>query len=431
MIKLFIFSIISLTLLTAEEYHRVPSPLPLPETTILKRDSINYDEERLHQFLLDGDIFSFLAYSSESMKSFSLRERRLVLNSLFNVSTPREFDGIKIALLLPENIIGRYSSFTTKAVTSYLLSKKSEFQLKNYFIKDESNETVSSALEEIMRDEVQFVVALMSINGAKVVNELSPNLFIYFPTVNRSKVETDSNYLYFGGIDYQRQIENLLSYYKGGQIALYYDASSRGEELNSIVMRELNISHPDANITMVKSISKSDSDFSKIYKDNNDTVGSSYFLNTTKVKSSILLAQLTSFDQEPELILSTQNNYTPILLSMTQYADRKSMIIANSISGSFDETIGDINSLLNNDIHYDWINYSTTVGVDYFYHLMSGEERSYRESIVNNQINYTIRFMKPIEAKFLEVVPVFDGEEDEVQTPNDEVVVETEPKDIN
>ena len=79
------------------------------------------------------------------------------------------------------------------------------------------------------------------------------------------------------------------------------------------------------------------------------------------------MSQLTLYDANATNILSTQINYDPLLFSMTQYKDRKTMIIANSITSQNNVFI-ETNSLLGNDIVYDWINYTTTIGVDYFMH---------------------------------------------------------------
>jgi len=85
---------------------------------------------------------------------------------------------------------------------------------------------------------------------------------------------------------------------------------------------------------------------------------------------------------------------------MTQYRDRKNMIIANSITHNNDELI-EINSFLSNDIVYDWINYTTTVGVDYFSNIMSGQNREYAIEIQNNQMVYPIVLVKPSASKFI------------------------------
>ncbi len=86
---------------------------------------------------------------------------------------------------------------------------------------------------------------------------------------------------------------------------------------------------------------------------------------------------------------------------MTQPIDRENLVTANSISNSHRE-IADTNYLFNNDIVYDWINYSATIGTDLFYHLITGKPRIYSEPIENNQVIYTIHMMRSREREFYE-----------------------------
>ena len=86
---------------------------------------------------------------------------------------------------------------------------------------------------------------------------------------------------------------------------------------------------------------------------------------------------------------------------MTQYGDRKNMIVANSISINKD-MITEANALLSNDIVYDWINYSTTVGIDLFFNAITNTPREYPLSLVNNQISYPINLVKPSYARFVD-----------------------------
>lgn len=404
MIKSLIIINIFISIVFANQEAKIKSSIPIPETKILKKNVNNCDNICLNKFILDEQIFSFLANVPDKVNNFALKEQKLILQSIFNIKNHNEsFGSLKIALLLPEKVIGRYSSSTTKAVFSYLLTKKSKFQIKSFFIDKEDNQSISKALENINKDNFKFVIAPMTLKGAKIISKLSPQTFIFFPTIHASKIKSRSKYLFFGGIDYNAQIQKLLTYQKNRRIALFYDNSVVGRKLNSTVILKLKKSLPNTRISINRAVSKKTSEFSQIFKDNNRTVGLSYFLNTTVVQSSILLAQLTSFDQEPSLILSTQINYTPTLLSMTQPSDRNKVLIANSISKINDRYITDANSLLNNDIIYDKINYSTTVGLDYFFHLITGKERIYKEVMIENQIRYSIRIMKPLRSKFAEI----------------------------
>ena len=90
------------------------------------------------------------------------------------------------------------------------------------------------------------------------------------------------------------------------------------------------------------------------------------FLNTPLINSSIILSQITYYDIQTQGIYSTQINYNPTLLSITQAKDRDNMYIANSI-GKLEDSFVEEAKLLNADLEYDWINYATALGIEYFY----------------------------------------------------------------
>ena len=115
------------------------------------------------------------------------------------------------------------------------------------------------------------------------------------------------------------------------------------------------------------------------------------------------MSQLTLYDTNATNVLSTQINYDPLLLSMTQYIDRKEMIVANSITLNNNVLI-ETNSLLGNDIVYDWINYTTTVGIDYFFHKITNENREYEITIEEDQMIYDIELLQPSLSRFIKYV---------------------------
>ena len=148
------------------------------------------------------------------------------------------------------------------------------------------------------------------------------------------------------------------------------------------------------------SIPQRTTNLEKQLKDNEKINGGSFFVNTPIIKSGMIISQLTLYDTNATNILSTQTNYNPLLLSMTQYQDRKKMIIANSITQNND-VLFETNSLLGNDIVFDWINYTTTVGIDYFTYLINGEKMDYEIENKNNQMMYPIKLIRPSVSRFI------------------------------
>ena len=76
------------------------------------------------------------------------------------------------------------------------------------------------------------------------------------------------------------------------------------------------------------------------------------------------------------------------------------MIVANSITEQNNILI-ESNALLGNDIVYDWINYTTTVGIDYFFSIITDEIRDYNVEIKDNQMMYKIELLQPSLSRFI------------------------------
>lgn len=308
---------------------------------------------------------------------------------------------LRIALLLPYKKIARYAASTTNASFAYLMTKNYPFELKSYTIEDETYEEISKALKKIQNDGFNYIVAPLTQTGGDVVSKIDPQVNIYFPTINKKDANTASKYLYFGGIDYRAQSELLLNESKP-PLVIFYDESEIGKQLSSYQENAFKQKNDkNKNSTVLKfPVPQRTTNLEDKLKNNSRIKGGTFFINTPIIKTNMILSQLTLYDANAANILSTQTNYNPLLLSMTQYRDRKNMIIANSITQNKDAVI-ETNSLLGNDIVYDWINYTTTVGIDYFCHLINGETRIYNLENINNQIIYPINLLQPSVSKFI------------------------------
>jgi len=338
--------------------------------------------------------------------------------SILNLGANTFSSKLKIALLLPYNKIGKYASSTTNASLAYLMTKNHSFKLKSYKIQNEEIKEIEKTIDIIKNDGFSYVIAPVTQIGAKNISIINPTINIYFPTINKKDINTTSKNLYFGGIDYQAQSDKLLKE-AVSPLVIFYDKSTIGRKLANYEentfkyknvyldenTKDFNLTESlDVNKTVIKfSIPRRTTNLEKYLKGNEDINGSSCFINTPIVKTGMIMSQLTLYDTnttEITNILSTQINYDPLLLSMTQYTDRKNMIIANSITKQ-NNVIIESNALLNNDIVYDWINYTTTVGIDYFYSKITSESREYDINLQNNQMQYNIELIKPSYSKFI------------------------------
>jgi len=134
----------------------------------------------------------------------------------------------------------------------------------------------------------------------------------------------------------------------------------------------------------------------KDYKLKNSTL----FLNTKLVKTSIILSQLRAYDIEPKVILSTQLNFDPRIIALTQEKDRENFVVASSID-KVDDKLIDIIKMYGGDIEYSWVDYSTLVGINYLYE--SNVSNGINTKIEENKVIYEPKLYKTTRFGFLEI----------------------------
>ena len=397
--KLYFLALLLPISLVAKSY--LISNIPVPKTIILNLDPYPCDIECLEKYLKDGFIFSFLAHADHKLEDSDLEKAKEEYWAIFNGKKISPQDKVRIAMLLPYKKITRYAASTTNASFAYLMSKGYPFELKGYNIEDEGQKEISNALKKIQDDGFKYVIAPLTQDGEETVSKIDPQINIFFPTINKKESHSDSKFLYYGGIDYSAQSDMLLEK-SASPLVIFHDESDIGKQLSTYQEQAYRTKFSQSkNPTVIKyPIPQRITNLEDKLKDNRRINGGSFFINTPIVKSGMIMSQLTLFDTNPTNILSTQTNYNPLLLSMTQYRDRKNMIIANSITHNNDELI-ETNSFLSNDIVYDWINYTTTVGIDYFSNIMSGQNREYVIELQNNQMVYPVVLVKPSVSKFI------------------------------
>jgi len=384
------------------------SDIPVPKTYIQNLDPYPCDEKCLQEYIDHDMIFSFLAHAEEKLEDTKQDEIRMINISILNLGVNFTKGKLRIALLLPYKTIGRYAASTMNSTFSYLITKNRAFELKSYKIENESEDEIEKALTQIQKDGFNYVIAPLTKKGADALAILNPKKHIYFPTIHKNDINSSSPYLFYGGINYKAQSDMLLKE-AVSPLVIFYDKSSIGKKLSSYEEESFkSMSYidnftdeiEDRNTTVVKfSIPRRTTNLERQLKENEDIVEGSFFLNTPIVKSGMIMSQLTLYDVNATNILSTQINYDPLLLSMTQYNDRKNMIVANSITEQNNILI-ESNALLGNDIVYDWINYTTTVGIDYFFSIITNDIREYNIPMKENQMIYKIELLQPSFSRF-------------------------------
>jgi len=428
------------------------SNIPLPKTYVQDLDPYQCNNACRAQLLDNGMIFSFLAHANRKLKDKDQNEARVLLISILNLGAFHSSNELNIALLLPYKKIGKYAASTTNASFAYLMTKSHSFKLKSYKVDSENIEDLEAALSQMREDGFEYIIAPLTKTGANNIIEIDPTMHIYFPTINKHDVETSSVFLTFGAIDYIQQSDLLLKEALS-PLVVFSDKSTTGKKL-ALYQKEQFL-HPKVEVLETNSssssffgdsisafslgdkeeiveevqvtdknaisyfVSKRTTNLEYYLKEKEEVVYASFFINTPIIKSAMIMSQLTLYDTNATNVLSTQINYDPLLLSMTQYNDRKDMVVANSIT-EHNNVLIETNALLGNDIVYDWINYTTTIGVDYFYSLITDEERTYKTKLQDNQMIYDIELLQPSHSKFKKYVRPFR----EPRIQEDELLVE-------
>lgn len=378
------------------------SPLPSPSIEVINLESKTCSTSCLRDFLEKGQVFSFIAnVDKDNQNNAIIAELNAFLNA-FEISEIPYFLGVQkpffsIALMFPRKSVGRYSSTTTNVILSYLLSQKGRFNFEIFDSKTESLENIQEALQEIYAKGYRQIIAVVTQEGANIINTLNPDMLVFIPTVHKMQLQdVSAPNIIFGGISYKQQIQKLSDLNPEVSAVSFYDASLIGKQMQAYTQ--------EANLNLIYSQSfnvKQNPNFNKEIKNLKSTLRSArVFLNTPVANSSIILSQFTYNDIRPKALYSTQINYNPSLLSITQERDRANMYIANSIM-PLDDLFIENAKFLNADLEYNWINYATALGVEYFYtKSVSRAKRYFKEKIKDQQVQYNIEILQPTNTRF-------------------------------
>ncbi len=305
---------------------------------------------------------------------------------------------IKIAVLIPQKTIKKYAITSVNSVMSYLLYKNYSFDLNVFNSGDEKEDAIRKALSDIQSGGYHYIIAPVTAEGAAVIAANVRDTMVFIPTLHRNSVAVAGENIVFGGIDYDQQV-SLLSQHANERVGTFEDGSALSFQLNALVKKN------SERVFYEKRVESSKANFKGMFKGNTSLNSASFYLNTPLVTSSLIASQLRANSIYPHALLSTQINYNPLLLTLTQYEDRDNMFIANSIQRT-PAKLEEINTLFGHDIVYDWVNYATSIGADLLAtHFFGNQtERIFKEQLINNQIVYNTRIVKPERYSFTPVL---------------------------
>lgn len=382
------------------------SPLPLPQEKILDIDEHNCSDSCLKKLYTNGYIFSFLAKFTPGTTDKKLLQYFSEAMAQLNGAEVREPSGsaqFRVALLIPKQLVGRYSVSVANTILAYLITRGVDFDFQVFDSIDESKENLESTYMRIIQSGADFVIAMLGPVGAEHLigyeNLIYPT---YIPTINKERLSPEllarlPENLYFGGISYKEQFETLLPLAKGAPIVEYTDDSQIGGYLSALfssfnqpVSRKRVLSAQDA------------SQFSKtLNTEERYFADAAIVLNTAAPKTGLILSQIELSDESPKVYLSTQINFNPIILQLASPKSRENLLVVSSI-GPLDTALMEYSFLLNNDLRYDWVSYATSIGVEFGLKMITKDGRSlFGEGMQDQQIRYQNRLWSTKDSSFV------------------------------
>jgi len=299
----------------------------------------------------------------------------------------------KVAFIYPSKVVGKYAKTAMNTMLGYFEYKKINYDIKVFDSLNEDPINVNNAFSEIRDSGFTKVIALFSPKAVDTVHLADTyDLDVYLPLTNKNDVFSINDNFIYGGISYDEQISRLLAY-SNVKNSMFYQDSFLGKKL------KFKYENMVDDIKIVKEVKKKRNNFKNLVDDerlNENTI----FLNTGIVKTSILLSQLRAYEIEPRVVLSTQLNYNSKLIALTQEKDRLNFIVANSID-HVDSALLDTLTSYGSDVVYNWVDYSTLVGINYLY---DSNETLLISTVVNdNEVVYVPKLFKSTAFGFLEI----------------------------
>ena len=297
-----------------------------------------------------------------------------VLNDSFKSLKPK----INIAIVINKTIFKRYISSLMNSINTYFLNKEISYNIELFDTK-----SINKALKKYHN----IIIYSLDINQTLIKENNQTNF--YFPAINKKDINFSSNNLYLGGLDYKQQIDKLSSFITDTQVVSIIS--------NTLISKKLLLEENSSfNVLIMK--------YPKInYKELEDKF---VFFNTSAPKTAQILSSISNQDITTKLNLTTQINFDPLLIALTQPQDTEKLIIANSIL-NVPAILEDYNQILNSDIRFNWLNYSTNILLNKIYNLATNEDKFYMNDfdtyIFNNQIEYKTKIYQIIDNSFREV----------------------------
>ena len=297
---------------------------------------------------------------------------------------PDNYDSekIDIAILINKDKFFRFIPSLLNSINAYMIKQDINYHIKVFNL----DENITKTLNEVTPDYDYIFVYLTNPKKVDVLTHYDNSFFIPTLSKNQTDINKSNTNIFFGGIDYKQQLNKLNQYVVGNKISIY-DDSMLSKSIANEIDDAKQIKYP-------------------FYYKRNDLNKSFVFLNTKVVNTAQILANFTYYDIKPNLLLSTQINYSPLLFSLTTPEDTTNLIIANSIL-NINPIIESNNIILNSDIKYNWLNYTTSILLNKVYSLDNDDDSYYLNDfdlyMFYNQVEYKTNIYKIFKKGFIKI----------------------------
>jgi hypothetical protein len=299
-----------------------------------------------------------------------------------------------IAIIFASNTIGKYSIEATNIAMTYLVNKNMNFSLNIFDMELETKENIGKTLDIVKEKGIKKVICLVTSNNMWGLNSYPEieKFDIYLPLVNKSNVTNPKANYIFGGIDYGKQFQFLASK-SSSHIVEIYDESAISKTLHS-ELAKLNL----PNIKYLQLLGKNPN-YNPLFSKSSQIKNATVILNTSIVKSAIVLALLRGNNVTTKEVFATQLNYSPVIFNLTQEEDRENLFVANSIE-LLPRDLEELISFFGEDVVFNWVNYSTILGLE---HFMTHNKKLFGNiEIKENQVNYPMKLYGFEGTKFID-----------------------------
>lgn len=392
---------------------QIISPLPTPTQEVISFSVKKCSKGCLKKILEEGYYFSFLS-EYKDIKDANLESNFNELAALFDIYIPPSVlasididskSGLKIALLMPQKSIGRYSVTSADSILLYLISQGIDFEFGAFDSINEEAQNLESAYNAALDAGYGAVIAILTPKGvANLLQNTSITTPLFIPSVNKKQAGefSETKNVYFGGIDYEKQIKMIaqIADSNNANIISLNDDGSIGKMLGSTLKNASQRIIFNMNVD-----TKTSNNFKEIVpKFRANIKRSIVVLNTSVIKSGLIVPQIGNTNTMPIAFLSTQINYNPSLLNLMPKEDAEKLFIISAINPNIDSKMLAFGELMNADVLYDWVNYATALSLDIFLSKSSKKyKRFFEENLEGNQVQYNDRFYG---AKDFHFIPV-------------------------